>query len=97
MHSLRADVRLGSVQSRTRLQVPHLPIWGWQSVNCVQCTEAAALQVRAMQQSPLVKTVASNRLLRSAFHVSEHAGACADDILMSAMKSARKQLDVHTQ
>eukprot|EP00892_Ulva_mutabilis_P004813 jgi/Ulvmu1/2703/UM014_0159.1 len=50
-------------------------------------------QVIALQQSPLVQTVTNNSLLRSAFRAGETAGALMDDVLMSAMKSARKQMD----
>jgi hypothetical protein len=50
------------------------------------------LQVEALQSSRLVRSVAENTLLRSAYRTSGRIGAFADDVLMSAMKSARKQL-----
>lgn len=56
-------------------------------------TEECMLQVVALQKSPLIQTVTNNSLLRSAFRASETAGALMDDVLMSAMKSARKHMD----
>jgi len=56
-------------------------------------TEECMLQVVALQKSPLMQTVTNNSLLRSAFRASETAGALMDDVLMSAMKSARKHMD----
>lgn len=53
-----------------------------------------AVQVIALQKSPLMQTVTNNRLLRSAFRAGETAGALMDDVLMSAMKSARKRMEV---
>lgn len=50
------------------------------------------VQVQAVQESKFVRSVASSHLLRSAFHASERAGSFADDVLMSALKSARRQL-----
>jgi hypothetical protein len=49
-------------------------------------------EVEALQANPMVKSVAQSRYLRSAYRTSTHFGSFADDVLMSAMKSARKQM-----
>jgi hypothetical protein len=53
------------------------------------------MQVKAVRESTIVRSVASSHMLRSAFKATERAGSFADDVLMSAMKSARKQLVAH--
>lgn len=64
-----------------------------QSISWRHITEWLFVQVIALQKSPLMQTVTNNSLLRSAFRAGENAGALVDDVLMSAMKSARKKMD----
>lgn len=57
----------------------------------VRC-HMSAQEVHALQASPLVKTLAQSRYLRSACRTTSRVSSFADDVLMSAMMSARKQM-----
>jgi hypothetical protein len=50
------------------------------------------VQVDAIHQNKFVQSVANSPLLRSARRAGETFGVLADDVLMSAMKSARKNM-----